>query len=251
MGTYFSVQSAHYARNRPKYPDELFSFLSGLCNAHDIAWDCATGNGQAAISLSKHFKKVFATDASTEQISRAFERENIFYSVESAEHSSRENNSVDLITVATALHWFNIPEFYKEVQRVLKPGGVLAVWGYAGCKINPDIDVILDEFAFSTLRNYWRQETKLNWQDKYETINFPYKLIDAPKFRATAHYNFDDLVHYLNSWSATQKYKEDNSANPIDMIIPSLEKLWGDKNEIKKVSWDLFFKCGRKPSNTR
>src|SRR5436190_13258936 len=208
--SYFSKQSSHYARNRPTYPDELFSFLCGLCERHDVAWDCATGNGQAAQSLSNYFKKNFATDVSAEQLSRAVEKENIFYSIEPAEHSSLENNSVDLITVATAVHWFNLPEFYKEAERVLKPNGVLAVWGYAGCNINPETDSILDDFAFNMLKNYWRPETKLNWQDKYETINFPYKLIASPKFTATAQHKFGDLIHYLNSWSSVQSYKEKN-----------------------------------------
>ncbi|MBK5286587.1 MAG: class I SAM-dependent methyltransferase [Bacteroidia bacterium] len=244
--SYFSQQSSHYARNRPTYPDELFSFLSGLCKSHEVVWDCATGNGQAARSLSKYFKKVFATDSSPEQISRAFQKENIFYSVAPAEHSALENNSVDLVTVATAVHWFNIPEFYEEAERVLKTNGVLAVWGYAGCKINPEIDTILDDFAFNIILNYWRPETKLNWQDKYETINFPYKLIDSPKFTAIAQYNFDDLIHYLNSWSSVQSYKEKNNSNPVDLIYPQLEKVWREKNSVRKVEWDLFLKCGRK-----
>ena len=246
MGSYFSIQSERYARNRPTYPDELFSFLSGLCASHELVWDCATGNGQAARSLSKNFTHVIATDSSSEQIVRAVQRENIVYKIEEAEHSSLKNNSADLVTVATAIHWFNIPEFYKEVHRILKPGGIFAVWGYAGCNVNPELDLVLDDFAFNTLKNYWRPETKLNWQDKYETINFPYPLTAAPQFKAAARYNFNGLLNYLNSWSATQKYKDDNNANPVDVIIPRLEKLWHDKEEIKNVSWNLFLKCGKK-----
>jgi ubiquinone/menaquinone biosynthesis C-methylase UbiE len=247
MGNYFAVQSEHYARNRPTYPEELFSFLSGLCNSHELAWDCATGNGQAAVSLSKYYKKVLATDLSAEQISRAFYRENIFYKVESSEHSSLNNETADLVTVATAVHWFNLPEFYKEVHRVLKPGGVFSVWGYAGCKLNPAIDKVLDEFVFDILIKYWCPETKLNWQDKYETLNFPYQLIETPSFAATARFNLNDLVHYLNSWSSVQKFKDENQSNPVNLIFPLLEKLWGDPEDVKQVTWDLFLKCGRKP----
>jgi ubiquinone/menaquinone biosynthesis C-methylase UbiE len=246
MGNYFSVQSEYYARNRPTYPEELFVFLSGLCSSHELAWDCATGNGQAAISLSKYFKKVVATDLSAEQISRAFHRENIFYKVEPSEHSSLENESADLVTVATAIHWFNLPAFYKEVHRVLKPHGVFAAWGYAGCTVNYAIDKMLDEFAFDILKDYWRPETKLNWRDKYETLNFPYPLTAAPSFAATAQYNLNDILNYLNSWSSVQKYKDDNKTNPINSILPRLEKLWGAPEEVKPVSWDLFLKCGRK-----
>ena len=127
MKGFFSKQSSEYAKVRPQYPDELFQFITRLCEERKLVWDCATGNGQAATSLANYFEKVFATDFSEQQISNAFKKENIIYKVESAENSSLENNSVDLITVATATHWFDLEKFYAEVNRVLKPGGVLAL----------------------------------------------------------------------------------------------------------------------------
>ena len=76
---HFSSKSREYSYARPKYPEDLFKFLNEITPVKDLAWDCATGNGQAAISLCKYFKKVIASDASKNQIDNAFDRDNINY----------------------------------------------------------------------------------------------------------------------------------------------------------------------------
>ena len=213
---YFSKQADFYAKYRPKYPEELFKYIAGLCYEKNLEWDCATGNGQAAVSLSQYFKKVIATDFSSNQLSNAFKKENITYNLEKAEETSIETNAVDLITVATAIHWFNIPEFYKQADRVLKPEGVLAVWGYGGCRISPELDEILNRFNFEMLNDYWPPETKMNWVDNYRSLLFPYTSFSTPKFTATANYSFDDLLNYMFSWSGVQQYIKKHQQNPID-----------------------------------
>jgi len=127
---HFSEGSTEYSVYRPGYPKELFSYLSSISQSNERAWDCATGNGQSALAVSKHFDEVIATDASKNQIDNAVEEMGIIYRVEKAEKTSIDNESVDLITVAQALHWFNIEEFSNEALRVLKAKGVLAVWAY-------------------------------------------------------------------------------------------------------------------------
>src|SRR5688572_27695445 len=116
----FSAQAGTYLRYRPGYPPELFEFISSLTDHHDLAWDCATGNGQTAAGLSPLFKKVIATDISEAQLSFAMQKENIDYQIGSAENSGLENNSVDLITVSQAYHWLNWDLFHKEAYRVGK-----------------------------------------------------------------------------------------------------------------------------------
>jgi ubiquinone/menaquinone biosynthesis C-methylase UbiE len=101
---HFSDASAHYAEFRPTYPDSLFAWLASLCNEHECAWDCATGSGQAASGLAKHYKQVVATDASSEQIIHASGTDNVSFRVASAEASWLASHSVDLITVAQAAH---------------------------------------------------------------------------------------------------------------------------------------------------
>jgi ubiquinone/menaquinone biosynthesis C-methylase UbiE len=115
---HFSSKSDEYSFHRPHYPDSLFEFLSEITRNKNLAWDCATGNGQAAIGICKYFKKVIASDASKSQIEHRFHRDNIVYDIFPAEKANLQDNSVDLITVAQAAHWFDLTKFYQEVKRV-------------------------------------------------------------------------------------------------------------------------------------
>ena len=152
---HFSRQAETYLKGRPTYPDELFAYLASIAPAKDVCWDCATGNGQAAISLAQHFKKVIATDGSRQQIDSAMPRPNIEYRVATAEQSGLPDHSVDLITVATAAHWFDHNAFYSEAQRVVKPNGILAVWAYSEARISAEIDVLMEWFMYDFLQDYW------------------------------------------------------------------------------------------------
>lgn len=118
---HFSQLAHDYARYRPQYPADLFEYLASLAPARRLAWDCGAGNGQAALQLAQYFDRVYATDASPEQIDHAYQHEKIEYRVEQAERASLASGSVDLVTVAVAVHWFDLDVFYQEVRRVLKP----------------------------------------------------------------------------------------------------------------------------------
>ena len=84
---HFSGHAVEYAKFRPHYPDELFEHLASISPRHEVAWDCATGNGQAAVGLARHFDGVTATDASAQQIESAEPNDLISYRVAPAEAS--------------------------------------------------------------------------------------------------------------------------------------------------------------------
>jgi ubiquinone/menaquinone biosynthesis C-methylase UbiE len=244
---HFSKQSKIYSESRPRYPKELYEFLDSLVTTHEIVWDCATGNGQAAIALTEHFEKVIATDASENQINNAFEHEKVEYLVAPAEEVYFEDESVDMVTVATALHWFDHERFFAEAQRVLKPGGVLAAWSYAETNIEPEIDIVLDYFAKEYLLDYWAAEAKINWVDRYESIELPFEIIEVPEFQMEMEWDLEQLVSYLHSWSAVQTHLEQSRFDPVEIIFPDLLEMWGgDIHAVKKVKWDMIFKAGRK-----
>src|SRR5262245_55012855 len=127
---HFSGHAACYHQFRPNYPDSLFAYLATLCPSHELAWDCATGNGQAAVALAPHFRTVIATDASTQQVEQAQVNPKVKYLVAPAHEAPIETGAVDVVTVAQALHWLELSSFYREVRRVSKPRGILAVWCY-------------------------------------------------------------------------------------------------------------------------
>lgn len=238
----FSKQSAIYAKYRPTYPPALYDFILSQVVNKEAAWDCGTGNGQAAKELSKAFKKVFATDISQKQIDKAVHSDNIFYSVQPAEQTNFPDNSFDLVTVAQALHWFRFDDFYKEVKRVTKPGGIFAGWTYSLLRITNEINALIEEHHYNTLDGYWDDERKYV-DEKYRNIPFPFTKITTPAFTIEYNWTMEDLEGYLNTWSALQKFITKNNYNPVDDLIQRIKPHW--KPEQRQISFPVYLLLGR------
>ena len=240
---HFSRQSSIYLKARPTYPDDLFAYLADIAPRKELCWDCATGNGQAAISLANHFKQVIATDGSKQQIDNAMQRANIDYRVATAEQSGLPDHCADLITVATAAHWFNHDAFYAEAKRVAAPGGILAVWTYSEAKIDPAIDELMEWFMYDFLHDYW-PDGRWYVRKGYTTLPFPYETIDTPDFYCEMTWNKAQWLDYVKSWSSYNNYLAAHKKDAIDELLPKLDALWNG-NEIKQVKWKLHLKCAR------
>jgi len=238
----FSKVSQQYSQFRPLYPNEIFDYLNSIVKNHDCAWDVATGNGQVARGLAPHFKKVFATDISEKQIEQAFHAENIQYRVESAEHTSFDDNIFDLITIGQAIHWFHFHEFYNEATRVAKNNSVIAVIGYHLVKADAEIDKVILKYYEGTLSGYWDPERKYI-DDHYRTIPFPFKEISTPSFSMQFEWSVENLFGFLGSWSATQHFITRNRCNPIDEIRDDVLKVWPE-GVMKNVSFPVFIRAG-------
>jgi SAM-dependent methyltransferase len=242
---HFSSQAASYAVYRPAYPPALFIWLAGLVPEHRLAWDCATGNGQSAVMLAEHFEQVIATDASAAQIDSARPTARVSYRVAPAEASGLGDATVDLVTVSQALHWFDLARFWPEVERVAKPAGVVAAWGYnSNRRISPAIDGILERFESETVGPYWPPDRALV-DDAYRGLPFPFEEIAAPPFEMTAVWDLDHLVGYLGTWSATQQFRKAAGTDPLPALRAELAGPWGDPARKRRVSWPLFFRVGR------
>lgn len=239
----FSSQSAEYAVYRPTYPQDLYDFLFSLVNEKDAAWDCATGNGQVARILAQHFQKVYATDISEKQLSQALQLPNILYKVESSDRADVPDDSFDLVTVAQAIHWFNFEAFYAEVKRTLKPGGVIAVFGYGLMLIDKKVDQVIHKLYEDILGKYWDSERRYI-EEGYKTIPFPFEEVSAPHFQIKTTWSFSQMIGYLNTWSSLQHYKKANERNPLEYLMTELKDAWGDDAE-KEVRFPILFRVGR------
>lgn len=202
---HFSGHAAAYAAARPDYPPELFAWLAARAPARDSAWDCATGNGQAAVALAGHFRRVLATDASAAQIVRAAPGPgNIDYRVAPAETPGIELESVDLVTVAQAVHWFDRPRFYAAARQALRPGGLIALWSYGLFTIDPPLDELIRHFYEHVVGAYWPPERKLI-DEHYATLDFPFTEVPAPAFAMEQEWDAGQALAYLRTWSAVQR----------------------------------------------
>lgn len=241
---HFSRQSADYALYRPHYPEELFTYLASISPARKVAWDCGTGNGQAALGLAKYFDFVIATDPSEKQIRQATPHEKIKYAIAPAEKTEIVPQSVNLIAVAQALHWFNHELFYAEVRRVAQPRGMIAVWMYDLLYVEPEINKAVNEYYFDIVGPYWPPERK-HIESQYQTIPFPFTEIEAPSICMKTTWNLAQLLGYLNTWSATQRYIAQHQTHPLDKIADKIAATWGDPGVSKQIEWPLLLRVGK------
>ncbi len=243
---HFSGHAADYARYRPGYPQALFDWLAALVPATDTAWDCGCGNGQATTALAGHFLKVLGTDLSAEQVARAAAHPRIDYRAAPAEQSGLAAGCCDLVTVAQALHWFDFDAFYREVDRVLKPGGILAAWTYTLLRSEPGITALVEDFHGRVIGPWWPAERR--WVDRgYRDIPFPYPAIPAPPFEIRLRWTRDDLLAYLRTWSASERYRKERGEDPTNALKAPLEALWPDPMVPKDFVWPIAVRAGRKP----
>lgn len=241
---HFSTQSAIYRTARPRYAPELFAWLAAQAPACDLAWDAGCGTGQASVGLAAQFARVVATDPSAAQITEAEAAPNIDYRVERAEQSTLAAASADLVTVAQALHWFDLDAFHAEARRVLRPGGVIAEWTYADCHVSADVDAVKQVLYVDLLDSYWPPERRLV-ESGYAELAFPFERIAAPAFELVAHWDLAAFLAYLRSWSATQRYLKANGSDPVDELAARFAAAWGDAEQVRRVHWDLALRVGR------
>jgi SAM-dependent methyltransferase len=222
----FSTIAREYATFRPGYPPELFAWLARAAPARDAVWDCGCGSGQASTELAEHFSVVYATDVAPEQISAAKAHARVRYAVAPAEHSGLGDASVDLVTVAQALHWFDVDAFYAEARRVARPGALLAVWNYPRPEfIDPALDRCFLDFYRDVVGPYWPPERR-HVEANYTTLPFPFEELPHPEFALELKWNLDQVAGYVSSWSATVQYRKALGQDPVPQLRERLSAIW-------------------------
>ena len=238
----FSRQAEHYAKHRPTYPATIYEFVARNAPSHELAWDCATGSGQAANGLRSHFDRVIATDASASQLEHALAADGIEYRVALAEDSGLPGDCACAITVATAFHWFDHEAFADEVRRVARDGAVIVVWTYAKSDMPDKVREVMRERLWPTLEKYWSASVKKVW-DGYEHLYFPFEELAVPSFEIVREWTIDDYLAYTNTWSATQSFVTQHGHSPFAEHEEALRDAWGSGTH--QIRWPLDVRAGR------
>ncbi len=239
---HFSTQSGDYARFRPSYPATLFDFLSSVTSQHTFAWDAATGNGQAAVALTNYFRGVVASDASEAQIASAIPHPKVEYRVARAEDSGLDDNTIDLVTVGQAFHWFEQDAFLREAARVLHSDGVLALWCYEICHVNEQCDAVIDRLYSDIVGGYWPAE-RVFIEQGYDSVTLPGEQLVTPDLAMSLQWTAQDMLGYVSTWSACKRYQADKGKDPVEIISEALVRSWGEA--ARTVSWPLKLKVSR------
>lgn len=241
----FSDKSELYESARPTYPSVLYDYISGISPSNDLAWDCACGNGQAAIDLVDKFKSVYATDVSKEQIENAKQHRRIEYAVSPSEKCELRNESCDLISVAQALHWFDFDAFWPEALRVLKPGGIFAAWGYNWPILEEELDKIFKIDILKVVESYWAPHNKLIW-NHYQEVDFPLEEIEVPKPVMEICWNLDDFFNFIHTFSATRRCIDDIGDQFFEQAYAKAKRVWEDPEICKTIGFDFVLYVGKK-----
>lgn len=241
---HFSAHAAAYAEARPHYPAELFDWLAAQCPQRHCAADIGCGNGQASIELGRHFERVRAFDPSATQLASAQAHARVSYELAPAECLPLADSSVDLLLVAQALHWFDFPRFFAQVQRVLKPGGILCAVHYPLLRVSPWIDRIIEHFEHQMVGPYWPPERR-HIDNAFSELRFPFARGVAPDFTMTHHWDLQRLLAYIRTWSAVQRYQQARGTDPTVQLEQQLLPMWGEPSMRRVVNWPLLLWFGK------
>ncbi|MDQ1310272.1 MAG: Class SAM-dependent methyltransferase [Pseudomonadota bacterium] len=240
---HFSSQSAAYRRYRPEYPAALIRYVASLAPDRRVAIDCATGNGQAAVALAEHFETVLAVDGSWSQLERAQAHARVHYAAGLSEQLPLRDRSVSLVAAAQAAHWFDFDRFHAECRRVLVPGGVVALWTYEKFRVDPRVVAVIDQFYSAVVGPYWPSERRFV-DEAYRTLPFPWREESAPPFALETDWELQQVMGYLATWSAVQRYKDQRGEDPLPALTPRLAAEWPD-GKARRLRWPIHLRIGR------
>lgn len=241
---HFSSRAADYAAYRPGYPPELASWLASIAPMKGCALDAGCGSGQLALLLAGHFARVIATDPSAQQIASATPHRHIDYSVARAEASGLPDASIDLLTAAQAAHWFDLPAFFAEASRLLKPDGAVVLISYAGMEHRGPIESIVEHFRLDVLKDYWPPERAMV-ENGYRDIVLPFTPITAPDFAIEVSWPLAALIGYLDTWSAVRAMEKRIGRSAFEGVAADLAAAWGDRAICRTIRWPLTILAGR------
>jgi SAM-dependent methyltransferase len=196
------------------------------------------------VGLAEFFDCIDATDASAEQIAHAQVHPRVRYQAIPAESSGLGDRSVDLISVAQALHWFDLDRFFSEVRRVARPGALVAVYGYSWFYLTPTIDELTNRWLLQPVESFWSPNNRLLW-DGYRTIPFPFEELTSPCLAIHLTWTLDQLFEYYLTWSAPRRKIAAESNSFVGEARAAFESAWGDPTRARHVVMPLTVRLGR------
>ncbi len=239
---WFDAGGAGYAAHRPTYPAALAGLLAALAPARRCAVDIGCGTGQLTVLLAGEFDQVIGVDPSADQIAHASPAAGVDYLVGGAEATGLPGGCADLITVAQAAHWFDLPVFYAEAARIAVDGGVLALLTYGAPELDSAVAERFSRFYTREIGPYWPPERR-HVDDGYARLDFPFAPIPVTAPPIERDWTPDEFAGYLRTWSAVRRAEQAGIADPVADLSADLESVWGPGR--RRVRWPITVLAGR------
>eukprot|EP01132_Coremiostelium_polycephalum_P004921 gene4921-6135_t len=246
----YSSVGDNYRKFRQGYPDDIYDIIQEHTDSsRNLAIDVGCGNGQNTVRLAEYFDKVIGFDPAEGQIKNSIPHEKVEYRTCQAEKIDLPEESVDLITVATAAHWFNLPEFFNLTQKLLRSNGTLILWTYGFQEIiqNDEAKQIQSNLYYNTLRDYWAENVKLVLNE-YKDIVPPFKNTIRMKKTYIKETPLDQFVGYYGTISSYGNYLLAGNPDILPDIKNQMMKAYNttDDKTIIKSKYELCIIVSRK-----
>ncbi|KAI0529960.1 S-adenosyl-L-methionine-dependent methyltransferase [Xylaria digitata] len=246
---YTQAQGETYAVGRPGYSPELFKLIvahhTSTGGQLNTVVDIGCGTGQAILDLAPYFANAIGLDPSEGMIGTArasAESTNlpICFGVSAAEALGADlrppiaDGNVDLLTAATAAHWFDMALFWPSAARVLKPGGTAALWARTGMAVDPvrtpngvAIKAVVGEIFASELRPFSKLGSTLT-RDLYVDLPLPWTL-EVPVE------DFDKQSFFRKEWNKDRDGAEnDDLGTGKTVTTEEFENLTGTNSTVTR-----------------
>lgn len=167
----FTNKAEAYAKGRPGYPKEAIDKIRELASKETVFADIGAGTGKFTKELAEYGYHIYAVEPNADMrkqlINTLKPYDNVKIIEGTAETTTLPNHSVDILTVAHALHWFDLEAFRTECHRIMKPNGlVMVIYNHVPGKEMADfcrqaVDAFLSKpeiWTFQNPINYTRDE---------------------------------------------------------------------------------------------
>jgi SAM-dependent methyltransferase len=187
---------------------------------------------------------VIATDPAQAQLEAAEPHPHVEYRRAPAEASGLPDHVADLAACAQAAHWFDWPRYVAEVERVTKPGALVALVSYGIVEIDGAANAIIARYYHDDAGPFWPPGRR-HVETGYRDLAWPWPEVPAPAIAMRASWTLDELMGYVATWSATVKLVETRGRAPYDALRANLAAVWPD-GERRDICWPLAIRLARR-----
>jgi len=247
-------QAEMYREFRPQYTNEIVDDVISAVppEKRGICVDIACGSGQLTKLLAPYFTRTVGVDQSFAQLgATCTSEERIEWKAGSAFSVPIEASSVDLVTVAQALHWL-IPydSFFQEVHRILKPGGHFCAVAYGLPQITGNTvanNIILELYndilgarIIPGEPGTWWETNRMSLDGHYADVPFPHPS-ETHRFPRCVSLSLANYINYLKTWSAYRTMLRSGEPDPIPLIREKLIHAFGAESEDDTIEISIPF----------